>query len=844
MKTIKQILLTIAVLLLSLTANAYDFEVDGIYYNIISVTDSTVKVTGGDNKYIGEIIIPSTIIYKSRTLKVVAVGDQAFNDCDSLTNITIPNTVTSIGEYAFSGCSGLANITIPNSVTTIENFAFNGCTSLKELHIEDGETILELGYSLKYNGYSNGRGLFIDCPLEGLYLGRNLSYKAEKDYGYSPFCNKTILTSVTIGNNVTNIGEFAFSGCSGLANITIPNCVTTIENCAFNDCTSLKELHIEDGETILELGYNKKTNIKINSEGLFYDCPLKKVHLGRTVAYMVHDNYYYYGNSPFYNRKDLKTLTISNYVTAIGDNAFEGCSDLSEIIIPNSVTSIGYEAFQGCTGLTNVTIGNSVTSIGEHAFCDCTGLTSITIPNNVTKIGSFAFDYCTSLKELYIEDGDLTLSWGEHGTYGDYFGHCPIEKVYLGRNFVFKGDKDWLFSIISNRISSLTIGNCVTGINNKVFRNFAQDISIYLMCVIPPTIGEKGDADYVNWNIYVPKGTIEIYQATDVWKNFWNIQEHSLIEYHTVTYRVDGEIYETQLVALGDTIPTIDEPTKEGYTFSGWSEVPETMPAEDITITGSFSVNTYKITYIVDGEVYATDSLAYGSEIVLIEGPTKEGYTFSGWSEAPETMPAEDITITGSFSVNTYAITYIVDGEVYVTDELTYGSEIVLIDEPTKEGYTFSGWSEVPETMPAEDITITGSFSVNTYTITYIVDGEVYATDSLTYGSEIVLRDEPTKEGYTFSGWSEAPETMPAEDIEITGSFIPTENVSEVEMDVNVQTTNNGIILLNAYNNVVRVYSINGILVEKIDKYTGEEIVLNKGVYIVCVGDKAVKIKL
>ena len=313
---------------------------------------------------------------------------------------------------------------------------------------------------------------------------------------------------------------------------------------------------------------------------------------------------------------------------------------------------------------------------------------------------------------------------------------------------------------------------------------------------------------------------------------------------YKITYIVDGEIYATDSLTYGSEIVLIDEPTKEGYTFSGWSEAPETMPAEDITITGSFSVNTYAITYIVDGEAYATDSLTYGSEIVLIDEPTKEGCTFSGWSEAPKTMPAEDIEITGSFGVNTYKITYIVDGEVYATDELTYGSEIVLIDEPTKEGYTFSGWSEAPETMPAEDIEITGSFSVNTYKITYIVDGEVYATDELTYGSEIVLIDEPTKEGYTFSGWSEAPETMPAHDIEITGSFIPTENVSEVEMDVNIQTTNNGIILLNAYNNVVRVYTINGILVEKIDKYTGEEIVLNKGVYIVCVGDKAVKIKL
>ena len=240
---------------------------------------------------------------------------------------------------------------------------------------------------------------------------------------------------------------------------------------------------------------------------------------------------------------------------------------------------------------------------------------------------------------------------------------------------------------------------------------------------------------------------------------------------YKVTYIVDGEVYATDSITYCSEIVLRDEPTKEGHTFSGWSEAPETMPAEDITIEGTFSVNSYTITYKVDGEVYATDSIAYGSEIVLRDEPTKEGHTFSGWSEAPETMPAEDITITGSFEVNTYAVTYIVDDEVYATDSVAYGSEIVLREEPAKEGHTFSGWSGVPETMPAEDITITGSFAVNTYAVTYIVDGEVYATDSIAYGSEIVLRDEPAKEGHTFSGWSEVPETMPAEDIVIEGSF-------------------------------------------------------------------------
>ena len=175
--------------------------------------------------------------------------------------------------------------------------------------------------------------------------------------------------------------------------------------------------------------------------------------------------------------------------------------------------------------------------------------------------------------------------------------------------------------------------------------------------------------------------------------------------------------------------------------------------------------------------------MAYGSEIVLIDEPVKEGYTFSGWSEAPATMPAEDVTIEGTFAVNYYTVTYLLDGEVYATESVAYGSEITLIEEPTKEGYTFSGWSEAPATMPAEDVTIEGSFAVNYYTVTYIVDGEIYAKESVAYGSEIVLREEPTKEGHTFSGWSEAPVTMPAEDVVIEGCFTPVTRINGVEYD-------------------------------------------------------------
>ena len=234
---------------------------------------------------------------------------------------------------------------------------------------------------------------------------------------------------------------------------------------------------------------------------------------------------------------------------------------------------------------------------------------------------------------------------------------------------------------------------------------------------------------------------------------------------YTVTYIVDGEVCQTDSVTYGTEIILIDEPTKEGHTFSGWSEAPTTMPAEDITIRGSFTVNNYVVTYIVDGEVYKTVNVVYGTEIVLIDEPTKEGQTFSGWSEAPSTMPAEDITIRGSFTVNSYTVTFTIDGEVYKTMSVEYGKEIPTVETPTKEGRKFSGWSEIPSTMPAKNVNIEGGFC---YTIIYMLDGKYYNSSEIYYGSVIKTPAEPPhKEGHTFVEWANLPETMPARDMTI-----------------------------------------------------------------------------
>ena len=256
MKTIKQMMITIAVLLCSVTASAYDFVVDGIYYNILSASDLTVAITyKGDsfssfsNEYSGEIIIPETVVYKSKVLKVTSIEDNAFRDCSALTSVTIGNSVTSIGDNAFENCYGLKKVKlncktieswfahssieeviIGNSVTGIGDYAFSGCWYLTNIVIPDSVTSI----------------------------------------GKSAFSNCSKLTSITIPNSVTSIGNYAFSDCSGLTSIEIPNSITRIGMGMFSDCSALTSVVIGKSVTSIEWkafeGCTGLTNIHILSE--------------------------------------------------------------------------------------------------------------------------------------------------------------------------------------------------------------------------------------------------------------------------------------------------------------------------------------------------------------------------------------------------------------------------------------------------------------------------------------------------------------------------------------------------------------------------------------------------
>ncbi|MDE7421826.1 MAG: InlB B-repeat-containing protein, partial [Muribaculaceae bacterium] len=243
------------------------------------------------------------------------------------------------------------------------------------------------------------------------------------------------------------------------------------------------------------------------------------------------------------------------------------------------------------------------------------------------------------------------------------------------------------------------------------------------------------------------------------------------VNHYKLTYVVDGNVYKEYTVAYGEAITPEAAPVKEGFVFSGWDNVPTTMPAHDVTVAGSFLLNAYQVVFKIDGEIIATKAFEYGSEIELPAAPEKEGYTFAGWQDVPETMPAHDLEIVGSYTVNYYKLTYVVDGNVYKEYTVAYGEALTPEAAPVKEGFVFSGWDNVPATMPAHDVTVSGSFLLNAYQVVFKIDGEIIATKAYEYGSEIELPAAPEKEGYTFAGWQDVPETMPAHDLEIVGSY-------------------------------------------------------------------------
>ena len=465
------------------------------------------------------------------------------------------------------------------------------------------------------------------------------------------------------------------------------------------------------------------------------------------------------GQKAFFGCSKLTSVTIPNSLTSIGVNAFAYCHGLTYITIPNSVTSIEEVAFYACHGLTSITIPEGVKSIGDGAFMYCINLTSVTLPNSLTSIGENLFSYCYGLTSVTISEGVKSI--GKYAFYECYSLTSitiPNSVNIIGR-CAFEECTD---------LASITILNSVTSIDEWAFADCTKLADVYCYAETLPSTSSNAfyRSNIKSSTLHVPASAINKYRTMEPWSGFGMI-----VALPRVTYWIDGQIYKQTAPIMGGSIIPEPTPLKEGYTFSGWSEIPETMPDHDVTVTGTFSINQYTIKFVVEGEEVASKTQDYQTAVTAPEIPEREGYTFA-WDNLPQTVPAHDIIVTGTFTANTYKLSYFVENQHMQTIDVIYNSPIVPLEWPTKEGYTFLGWSEIPETMPAHDVTVTGSFTINHYTLTLMVGDNVYETKTLDYGSAIVVPEMPELTGYTFT-WGEVPATMPAQDVTIIGEYQP-----------------------------------------------------------------------
>ncbi len=596
---------TALLLLCSIVASAHDIEEGGIYYRITDYTAKTVAVTyaGSDQyewqgEYSGDVTIPSSVYGYS----VTSIGDCAFTECPDLTSVTIPVSVTSIGDAAFCYCHGLTSVTIPASVISIGAGAFSGCSSLTSVRIPEsvksiGEgtfrgcssladiTIPESVTSIGYYAFHE-TAWYNNLPDGEIYIGKLLyCYKGTMPIG----------TSINVKEGTIEIGDYAFSYCTGLVSIIIPNSVTSIGYAAFQGCSSLNSVTMSNGITRIEDGTFLEctglTNVTIpesvTSIGscAFQGCTgMSSITIPKGVKRIE--------NSAFNYCTGLTNVTIPASITAIDAVAFEGCTGLTEVhisdlvtwcninfgnayanplyyagnlylngekvtnlVIPSNITSIGSSAFYKCTSLTSLTIPSSITSIGNTAFFGCTGLTSVTIPEGVTNIGSGAFNYCTSLARISIPESVTSI---ERGAFDNtaWYNNQPDGVIYIGKNLNgYKGImpegtninvKEGTLNMSSNAfkgctgLAGITIPESVTNIGESVFNGCSGLTSVTIPSRVT-SIGKEAFYRCTNLvSIIIPESVTSIGDAAFHGTAWYNNQPDGVIYIGKVLYEYKG----------------------------------------------------------------------------------------------------------------------------------------------------------------------------------------------------------------------------------------------------------------------------------------------------------------
>lgn len=410
----RRLVLVVGLVVQSTLLNASTL-IDGLYYDLdtssrtATVTYQTME-TDNYASLPASVKIPETVTYNGVTFTVTKIADSAFGYCKSMEEISIPGTVTEVGTTSYF----------------YRDLPFHDCTSLKKVRFEDGKQSISLGAYGSNAEYS--RGLFASCPLEEVYIGRNVIYDKYDSslnsfayhpeyYGYSAFYNQPKLAKVTFSSTVTEIPEYLFYKNIAMTLTDLPK-VKTIGKSAFEGCSKLTTLNL--GQDLMTVG-----------DRAFYNCTnVTKLTFPDAITTI--------GDETFYNCSSVTEVTVGSKLQSIGISAFEGCSSFTAIILPDNFTSMGASAFEDCKKLTVAKLGNSLTAVPAGAFKNCIALSEMTVPASSVSIGDQAFYNDSALAVITMNEGLRTIGnevfWNNSGI---ITFTIPGTVTSIGRNSFF-----------------------------------------------------------------------------------------------------------------------------------------------------------------------------------------------------------------------------------------------------------------------------------------------------------------------------------------------------------------------------------------------------------------------
>ena len=828
---------------------------------LTAVTIPSSVTSIGDNAFYGCTSLTSVTIPSS----VTSIGSSAFSGCSSLTSVTIPSSVTSIGSSAFSGCARLTSVTIPSSVTTIGSSAFSGCSGLTAVTIPSSvisigaqafrgvaPQVLTSPFVASAGGMSTANLKEITY-LEGLtsitekFFKSNTTLKSiaipstVKEIGASAFQDCSALEVVTIAEGLEKIGSEAFKHCSNVAQFTLPASLMEIGDCAFTGCQLVE---VAQGNANYE-----------SVDGILFTKAktLDGIH-GDDNVWLLH--------FPV-NRGGV--YIVPKHVHTIGDEAFAENEQIEDVTLP-AVTVIRPAAFMGCSALKYCFAMDGLLRVQAEAFAEATSLTTFTMPASVERLESAAFRNCSSLAIVAFKGappvidtvsgvGTTLVFTGtdyDHQVGGTYSSaHAAAWRAAFGNNGMWDGlrmipaenyisydcDNNFNYTVYDGEVT-------ITGTTHELSGNVV--IPRYLSgCLVTEIEAMALDNCYQATSFTLPVGIKLL--PSDVFINCSSLAAFHVAPENVVFASRDGVLFDdtiTTLVSVPQTMASVNIPESvkkiSAYAFAYCESLSAVyLPSALTTVeTGVFEGCKSSLRVIFGGGVPTTvaddafDALdgyylsqfsrvwsrviengkwknlrmhelaktkltfvfGYGSNLVLEfapgitltppQIPTREGYTFKGWSPAlPATVPTKDTTYTAQWQINQYTLTFDANGgRGGKTLKQNYGTK-VTVPTVTRPGYTFIGWSPaVPATVPAMNVTYVAQWQANDlggdtpgvelYTITFNANGGTGGKTVKQAAGTTLTAPTVMRTGYTFVGWLPAvPAKTPAQNVTYTAQW-------------------------------------------------------------------------